>query len=63
MADISDPKCVFCGAPWGEAQLKDLIVSQGEGSYYFGVEAYSATIEIHCSECKRLVYSKDVRDY
>lgn len=54
------PLCVFCGAPWGEPEMRDLYHSEGCETCGYGSET-EATIEIHCSECHRLVYQKDVK--
>ena len=55
------PLCVFCNAPWSDEMINvyDIDACHGEGSYDFGPENARATVDISCSECKRLIYRKE----
>jgi hypothetical protein len=57
------PICVFCNAPWTDDMITvlDIDASHGEGSYDFGPENQQATVNITCSNCKRLIYRKKFR--
>lgn len=58
---MTDPQCVFCGAPWDEPMLENLSVSQGCETCGYG-QSVSATLKICCSSCHRVVYVKELRD-
>lgn len=55
------PICVFCNAPWTEEMIRvfDVDARHGEGSYDFGPENETATIDITCENCHRLIYRKE----
>lgn len=57
------PLCVFCSAPWTDDMLKLMTQTEYEMGYYGdSVDAIEVWVdmEIHCSSCKRLIYSKQV---
>lgn len=55
------PLCVFCSAPWTDAMIRvyDIDAMHGEGSYDMGPEDQTATVDITCETCKRLIYRKE----
>ena len=55
------PICVFCNAPWTGAMIKVLAESEVIDGYYGDVEGVdtTATIDITCDNCKRLIYRKE----
>jgi hypothetical protein len=56
------PICVFCNAPWTDSMIRVLAESEVSTGYYGdcdGVET-TATIDVTCEGCKRLIYRKEV---
>lgn len=62
--DGARPSCVFCGMLWTDSMINiyDIDAAHGEGSYDFGPENQTATLDIICSSCDRLIYSKEHRE-
>jgi hypothetical protein len=56
---LTNPLCVFCGAEWDEPMIKDFGYSAGCDTCGHGASV-SCTIEVTCSSCGRVVYSKEV---
>lgn len=57
---VARPLCPFCSKPWGDAMM-DVYVSSGGGgcdTCGYGGEG-SATIDIECDGCGRLIYRKE----
>jgi hypothetical protein len=59
------PLCVFCNAPWTD----DMVKIFAEASLYFGYypgdfdfEGISASLDVTCSSCNRLVYRKELNE-
>ena len=55
------PVCVFCNAPWTDTMIRVLAESEVSTGYYGdpdGVDT-TATIDITCQGCKRLIYRKE----
>jgi hypothetical protein len=54
------PICVFCNAPWTDDMIRvyDVDASHRAGSYDVGPEDQQATVDITCTNCKRLIYRK-----
>lgn len=54
------PICVFCNAKWTDAMIRvyDVDAAHGEGSYDYGPEDQTASVEIICESCHRLIYKK-----
>lgn len=57
---VARPLCPFCSAPWDDEMIHvyDIDASHGPGSYDFGPENETATVDITCSSCDRLIYRK-----
>ena len=55
------PLCVFCNTPWTDEMINihDIDACHGEGSYDFGPENQTATLDITCSSCGKLIYRKE----
>ena len=55
------PICVFCSAPWSDEMIRvyEVDAQHGDGSYDFGANNCSATIDISCATCGRLIYRKE----
>lgn len=49
------PLCVFCSAPWSD----DMIKVEIDTACYDSGCSVSASVEIKCENCKRLIYSKE----
>lgn len=60
-APMARPLCVFCGTAWTDDMINiyDIDASHGEGSYDFGPEDRTATLEIKCDSCGKLIYQKE----
>jgi hypothetical protein len=53
--------CVFCNATW-TAEMKTSLECWSENGYSLGdIPDGTATFEIACSNCKRIVYRKEQR--
>ena len=54
--------CAFCGVPYDADMLIDF-EEGGSGCESCGPEASELKIEIKCSNCDRVVYSKEGKSY
>ncbi len=56
------PICVFCNAPWTDDMLKVMAETELEEGYYGEryVRDTRVNIDITCSSCNRLVYTKEI---
>ncbi len=56
------PICVFCNAPWTDDMIRVLAESEVQSGYYGDVDEIetTATIDVTCAGCKRLIYRKEV---
>lgn len=62
-ANPPPPLCVWCSAPWTDGMVKVLADAEMYHGYYEGdisVERITASIEVICSSCNRLVYKKEL---
>jgi len=60
---IVRPLCPFCSKPWTDDMIKVLDVSQSGGCDTCGHGATTtATVDITCDSCKRLIYRKEFYD-
>lgn len=57
------PLCVFCNVPWTDDMIRvfEIDAMHGYGSYDFGKEDETATVDITCQSCGRLIYRKEHR--
>jgi len=57
------PLCGFCNTPWSDDMIRvfDVDATHGPDSYDMGPEDETATIDITCSTCDRLIYRKEYR--
>lgn len=55
------PICGFCNAPWTDSMIRvfDVDACHGPDSYDFGPENETATVDIVCGSCDRLIYRKE----
>ena len=61
--DAARPICGFCNAPWSDEMVKILDVSSSGGCETCGYGAsVSATIDITCHNCERVIYRKHYWD-
>lgn len=49
--------CPFCNAPWTARMAADYSYSMG--SEWTGIYGEELTVDIYCSNCKKLVYRKN----
>jgi hypothetical protein len=58
-ADVSHIKCVWCSAPWSDANLQVYNLDAGDhcdsGRFY----EETCSVQIKCASCKRVMYQKD----
>lgn len=54
--------CPFCDAPYTAEMLIEL-EEYGEGCETCGPESADLSLEIKCSNCKKLVYKKEGKGY
>ncbi len=53
--------CPFCNAPYTAEMIEDLDVSLGCPTC--GDNSIAGTIEIKCSNCKKVIYKKEIDTY
>lgn len=62
VTDGQAPICVFCNTPWTDDMIRVLDVEASGGCDTCGYGFYvSGSIDITCSNCKRLIYKKDFK--
>lgn len=57
------PLCVFCNIPWTDDMIKTLTNATLDIGYYGdpGALHLFETVDITCSNCKRLIYRKEIQ--
>lgn len=61
-AEGGRPVCGFCNAPWTEDMIRIFNISSSGGCDTCGYGATkSASIDITCEKCERVIYQKEYR--
>lgn len=60
---IVRPLCPFCSEPWTDDMIRVLDISCSEGCETCGYGSTgTATVDITCESCERLIYRKEFHD-